>query len=80
MGWAITPIKGTVFLCKNDDCGHEDCQGHRDVIETKCEICDKPIGEDGAYYREASGYAHRLCVWKREELSEPQPPTGSRTT
>ena len=79
MIWAMTPIPGSAFLCKGE-CQHKDCQGHRDLINSLCKICQKPLGEDAAYYREAAGYAHRLCVWKREEMQKPQRPTGSRTT
>lgn len=68
MGWGMIAAPGTeVGPCK-EKCQHTDCAATREMAESLCIHCKKPIGyETKMYHIKDNMYAHTLCVWEKEE-------------
>lgn len=65
MAAGILSSPGTKYGPCNEPCEHRDCNLTRQMAETKCAICNEPVGYEKRFYDLAVGHpmqlAHAVC-------------------
>jgi len=49
------PVPGTKYGPCKKQCGHTDCQATREMAETPCKLCGKPIDYNTRFYEHEDG-------------------------
>lgn len=76
MGWSRLPEPGKMVRkreigpCKDENCGHKDCEKTREMARSKCLICGEEIGYETRFYNsiieqkgkeDIEGLVHAVC-------------------
>jgi len=48
--------------CRNEECGHEDCDATRAMADSKCPYCHEAVGYDRRFYQlDGKILVHAFC-------------------
>ncbi len=70
MAAGVFPAPGTDRGPCDAPCRHIDCAQTREMAATNCVRCDRPIGYDRHFYRDADGLSHVPCLLQATEATQ----------